>query len=442
MPTNIRASSYSLFPDGTKTELALDFSPQGWWFDLEKFNPILIEWCTNNINNAKLVTGKVLGIFDSLEAYTFKDPLGELGANVVIRGDVDSLGIIYSSPSKSISYEYYADLASNTIVHTRAALGWSEYIVFTDFLSMYPNGIDPRGISFSIPVNMFSIANKWHGSNLDDKLYGYAGADSIFGNAGDDIIAGGLDNDSLVGNSGNDIVFGEEGDDRIWGSAGNDTLIGADGDDKICGGTGEDGTQTLGQDGDDKIYGEGGNDSLWGEDGKDIIYGGIGNDYIHGGFENDELYGGDGNDLIRGGNGADVITGGAGKDELHGDFGSNTYKSDKDGFSDLIAIKSDHYLSNWYFGKSGNNTNGEKCDLIESLETIDRIKIIGVTTNEITFAANISAKSKTGVGIIAKGALEALYIGGDLSVSQLRSMTSGDASAAAMSNSVNSYGTW
>ena len=41
-----------------------------------------------------------------------------------------------------------------------------------------------------------------------------------------------------------------------------------------------------------------------------------------------------------------------------------------------------------------------------------------------------------------RGALEALYTGGDLTLAQIQSMTSGDASAAAMSNSVNSYGTW
>lgn len=154
------------------------------------------------------------------------------------------------------------------------------------------------------------------------------------------------------------------------------------------------------------------------------------------------ILGGNGNDDIKGYAGWDIIDGGAGRDELHGDFGWNTYKSEKDGVSDLIAVKSDHYLVNWLYGKAGNSPNGEKADIIEGLDPIDKIKIIGVDTREITFAANISAKGVTGIGIYGKGILEALYTGGDLTVAQITQMTSGDASAAAMSNSVNAYGVW
>jgi len=173
-----------------------------------------------------------------------------------------------------------------------------------------------------------------------------------------------------------------------------------------------------------------------------VISGGKGNDDIKGYAGWDNLEGGDGNDLIHGGNGRDIISGGAGRDELHGDFGWNTYRSEKDGASDLIAVKSDHYLVNWLYGKAGNSPNGEKSDIIEGLDPVDKIKIIGVDTSEITFAANISAKGVTGIGIYGKGILEALYTGGDLTVAQITQMTSGDASAAAMSNSVNSYGIW
>ena len=173
-----------------------------------------------------------------------------------------------------------------------------------------------------------------------------------------------------------------------------------------------------------------------------VISGGNGNDDIKGYAGWDILDGGDGNDLIHGGNGRDIISGGAGRDELHGDFGWNTYKSEKDGVSDLIAVKSDQYLVNWLYGKAGNSPNGEKADIIEGLDSIDKIKLIGIDTREITFAANVSAKGVTGIGIYGKGILEVLYTGGDLSVAQITQMTSGDASAAAMSNSVNSYGVW
>jgi hypothetical protein len=173
-----------------------------------------------------------------------------------------------------------------------------------------------------------------------------------------------------------------------------------------------------------------------------VLNGGAGKDVISGRAGWDVLDGGDADDLIHGGNGRDIITGGAGRDELHGDFGWNTYKSEKDGVSDLIAIKSDQYLSNWIYGKAGNNADGSKCDIIEGLDVIDKIRIIGVDTRDITFAANVTAKGLTGIGIYGKGALEALYTGGDLTINQITQMTSGDASAAAMANQVNSYGTW
>ena len=82
-----------------------------------------------------------------------------------------------------------------------------------------------------------------------------------------------------------------------------------------------------------------------------VLNGGAGKDVISGRAGWDVLDGGDDDDLIHRGNGSDIISGGAGRDELHGDFGWNTYKSEKDGVSDLIAIKSDQYLVNLLYGK-------------------------------------------------------------------------------------------
>jgi len=171
-----------------------------------------------------------------------------------------------------------------------------------------------------------------------------------------------------------------------------------------------------------------------------ILQGGDGNDQLWGKAGWDVFDGGKGNDLIRAGNGRDILTGGFGADELHGDFGWNTYKSEKDGFSDLIAIKSDQHLSNWIYGKAGNNANGEKADIIEGLDANDKIRIIGVFSPDITVRAGATAHGVSGIGIYAKGALEALYTGGDLSIAQLTAMTSGDGSAAALNNQVSSYG--
>ena len=145
-----------------------------------------------------------------------------------------------------------------------------------------------------------------------------------------------------------------------------------------------------------------------------------------------------GNDLVHGGNGRDIIMGGSGEDELHGDFGWNTYTDQRDGFDDLIAIKSDQFLNNWWYGTDGNSPNGEKADIIEGLDASDEIKILGVSTDRLSFA-DASAHGVQGIGIFADGILEAVYTGGDLSSDQLASMTTGDASEVVMNNQLWSY---
>jgi Ca2+-binding RTX toxin-like protein len=191
----------------------------------------------------------------------------------------------------------------------------------------------------------------------------------------------------------------------------------------------------------------GGGETVWGlqtTDGADprvgsVVNGGSSNDIIRGLKGWDILDGGVGNDLIKAGNGRDIITGGAGSDELHGDFGWNTFSDERDNASDLIVIKSDEYLVNHIYGKAFNNTDGSKCDIIEGLDLIDRIRVVGVNSADITFASNITAKGVTGIGIYGKGALEAIYTGGNLSISQITQMTSGDDSSAALNNQIFSY---
>ncbi len=156
-----------------------------------------------------------------------------------------------------------------------------------------------------------------------------------------------------------------------------------------------------------------------------ILSGRDGNDTLRGLAGWDVIDSGDGDDLIHGGNGRDIITGGNGADELHGDFGWNTYRSEKDAYKDLIAIKSDQLLFNPIYGKAGNNPNGEKVDIIEGLDPIDEIKIIGAGTTNLSFG-EATVKGLQGLGIYANGALEVLYTAGDLSINQLESMTTGE----------------
>ena len=154
----------------------------------------------------------------------------------------------------------------------------------------------------------------------------------------------------------------------------------------------------------------------------------------------DAIDAGGGNDKIRGGNGRDILTGGKGSDEIWGDFGWNTYLGNDDGFKDLIVVKSDQLLENWWYGKSANNPNGEKADIITELDSIDQIKILGAASEDITISS-ASAHGLSGLGIYASGFLEALYTGKNITADQLSTMISGDASTAVMNNSQGFYGT-
>ena len=145
-----------------------------------------------------------------------------------------------------------------------------------------------------------------------------------------------------------------------------------------------------------------------------------------------------GDDQVRGGNGRDIINGGGGRDQLWGDFGWNTFNGNLDGAADLLVIKSDQHLVNWWYAKDGNSPNGEKADVIEDLESIDQIRILGVTTEQIT-VADASAHGLNGLGIFADGALEVLYTGGGLNANQLLQQVTGDASDAVMANTQGFY---
>ena len=153
----------------------------------------------------------------------------------------------------------------------------------------------------------------------------------------------------------------------------------------------------------------------------------------------DVIHGEGGDDLIHGGNGRDIIDGGTGADELHGDFGWNTYKDQRDGAVDLIAIKSDQILYNWWYGTSGNNADGRKADIIEGLDTYDEIKIIGASQSQLSFKDNVTHRGVTGIGIYANNCLEALYTGGRLSLETIQDITTGDNSYMALNNLMWNY---
>ena len=94
-----------------------------------------------------------------------------------------------------------------------------------------------------------------------------------------------------------------------------------------------------------------------------------------------------------------------------------------------LILKRDPWAYNWLYDKALNSPNGEKADKIEIIDSVDRIYIQGVETEDLSFA-NVSHSSNlgetlNGIGIFASGYLEAVYVGDNLSIAQLDSMTQG-----------------
>ena len=87
-----------------------------------------------------------------------------------------------------------------------------------------------------------TIIGKGSPANLRNRLFGYAG------------------NDTLNGNQGNDFLYGGDGNDTLYGLAGHDDLYGGKGDDIL-----------IDEDGDDNLYGNAGHNVLTGGMGKDIF---------------------------------------------------------------------------------------------------------------------------------------------------------------------------
>ena len=114
---------------------------------------------------------------------------------------------------------------------------------------------------------------------------------------------------------------------------------------------------------------------------------------------------------------------------IFGGFGHNTFNNERDGSVDWLFFKSDQFAYNWLYESAGNNPSGNKVDIIKGLDQVDRLFVQGVETSDLTFSQVNNFVAPTGdfsgIGIYANGFLEGLYIGGDLTSSQLQSMTTG-----------------
>ena len=177
---------------------------------------------------------------------------------------------------------------------------------------------------------------------------------------------------------------------------------------------------SVGGSGDDYIFGNTTHNSITGGDGNDTIRAMIGWD---------TLVGGSGDDRLEAGRGRDTLFGGAGADILIGGFGPNQFGRNKDSAVDQIQLHSDQFKVNELYGKAGNNGNNAKCDIIESMDSYDRITINGVEDSRLSYrSATLTSATfgrQSGIGVFADESMELLYTGGDLSIAQIDAATTG-----------------
>lgn len=177
-------------------------------------------------------------------------------------------------------------------------------------------------------VNGNGLANTLLGdqnpADLDDRLNGFGGNDTLVGGGGDNELNGGPGNDTADYSRTSDF-FGPPANgvdvDLAAGTANPNAFGGMDTLSDVENVIGTDFADTIrGDDDANRLEGRGGGDTLEGRGGADTLLGEAGADSLSGGAGNDSLNGGAADDTLVGGAGADTATGGAGNDTFR--FGS------------------------------------------------------------------------------------------------------------------------
>jgi Ca2+-binding RTX toxin-like protein len=191
------------------------------------------------------------------------------------------------------------------------------------------------GDNAAAKAGIFAGPDSIVGSVFDDRLRGFAGADTISAGAGSDFADGGDGGDQVFGGAGNDTVVESTGANYLRGEDGDDYILGGSDFDDINGNQGAD--TASGGFGDDWVVGGKDNDVLFGDEGTDLVYGNLGDDTCDGGSGADTLRGGQGVDSLSGGSGADYVSGDRGDDTVAGGAGADIFHAFSDAGLDRVA---------------------------------------------------------------------------------------------------------
>ena len=146
------------------------------------------------------------------------------------------------------------------------------------------------------------------GNDLDNRLWGGNGRQTLTGGVGDDTLDGGAGVDSMVGGAGADTYYVNQSEDRVVettaGTAGGIDLVLSEASSFTLGNHVETGralaagATLTGNSLANKLWGEAGSQTLNGGDGNDTLDGGAGADTMAGGNGNDEYYVRDAGDVV------------------------------------------------------------------------------------------------------------------------------------------------
>jgi len=186
------------------------------------------------------------------------DPLGRLQRYFGTFNLIDLQQQIYGT-STVAGYQQYAGATEKTpLLYEFSGASINGQVAF---------GFINAGTPYALIEDIFKGADQLDGSDENDILAAFTGADNIRGLVGSDSLSGGDGADFLNGNQGVDTVEGGAGDDTLHGGKDGDVLRGdADND------------QLFGDLGDDELFGGEGNDRITGNAGNDTSTGGLGAD--------------------------------------------------------------------------------------------------------------------------------------------------------------------
>lgn len=146
-------------------------------------------------------------------------------------GDADTIRFSYGPDTYiefrgSFQYDDEGNLENGTLEQVRAVSGGALGFKATDIdqnvvpVVQFLNNQDFDGLTAFI----LRGDDRFDGSDVTDRLFGFGGNDDLFGKLGDDALFGGAGDDRLEGGGGGDLLVGGEGRDEMKGGTGADVF--------------------------------------------------------------------------------------------------------------------------------------------------------------------------------------------------------------------------